>query len=291
MDGRADSPIADLGLSGEIAAVLDWWRAAGVDYLFHDEPAQWLSPARSTADAAAEARDELRGASGGDAVLQQRPRPGGSLAEARSPRPRGDTSIDTSAWPADLASFTDWWMTEAWLDEGRRGGPGSGRVPPRGPAGAALMVLVPDPEREDVDRLLSGPQGRLLDAMLWAFGIAADEAYVASVLPRHTPMAELDRLAPLGFAALVDHHVRLVSPKRLICLGHNILPLLQNELPNNPATARNLIHSLTNTPLLALRGLPALLARPKWKAEAWRNWLDWTAKDPAAQGMIEGSNA
>ncbi|MEO6093293.1 MAG: hypothetical protein ABIT04_00905 [Novosphingobium sp.] len=292
-----DSTLADSGLAAQFAAAIDWWREAGVDCAFHDEPAQWLSPAQPTAEAGAEAREELRGpartreAKRTEGQRRDVNRPLASLAPARVASLPEAVPLDTAGWPADFASFTDWWLTEPWLDDGRRGGAGSGRVPPRGQACAAVMVLVPDPEREDTERLLSGPQGRLLDAMLSAFGIAAGEAYVASVLPRHTPMADWDRLGALGFAALVAHHVKMVSPKRLICFGHTILPLLQNEPTNNAATATKLIHSPTNIPLLALRGLPALLARPKWKAEVWRNWLDWTAKDPADQGVKEGPHA
>jgi uracil-DNA glycosylase len=290
MDERADSTPADSGLAAGIAAVLDWWREAGVDCAFHDEPAQWLSHARPLADAAAEAR---RGPARTQPALPGRGLAGeqGSRVDARSAPSPGDAVIDTSAWPGDLASFTDWWLNEPWLDDGRPGGAGSGRVPPRGQEQAEVMVLIPDPEREDDDRLLSGPQGRLLDAMLSAFGIAAEQAYVASVLPRHTPMADWRRLGALGFPALIAHHVRLVSPKRLICLGHNILPLLETEPPNNAANPTNLIHSLTNTPLLAIHGLSALLGRPGLKAEVWRNWQNWTANDPVVQRAAKGSNA
>ncbi len=69
------------------------------------------------------------------------------------------------------------------------------RIAPRGAAGVELMIVVPEPEREDEAVLLSGPQGKLLDAMLEAFGLNADQVYFASVLPRHLPGADWNALA------------------------------------------------------------------------------------------------
>lgn len=248
------------GFTEEIAAAIDWWRDAGVDCHFNDEPANWLAPA---------------------ATLPTRPggglnRPGASPANLRGeaevpPAPEKPT-FSRSDWPQDLAAFTQWWLSDPLLDDGRT----TGRVPPRGCQGAEFMVIVPDPERDDDDSLLAGPQGKLLDAMLAAMAIAPDQVYIASVLPRHMPMADWPALAEKGFGALLCHHVKLAAPRRLIALGSNILPLLGNDPAHNPAVLRSFNQEGVTLPLLAGKGLAALLERPRWKAGLWQAWLDWT---------------
>lgn len=251
-----DQPKA--GFADTFAGAIDWWREAGVDCDFADEPARWLAP-----PAEAKAAPERR-----PAVTPTPPPP--------PPKP----TIDRAGWPQDLAGFASWWLAEPALDEGRT----SGRVAPRGTPGARLMVIVPDPERDDADRLLSGPQGRLLDAMLGAMGIDAQEVYLASVLPRHMPMPDWPALAEKGFGALLLHHVKLTAPQRVIALGSNILPLLGNDPAHNPAVLREINHEGLTIPLLAGKSLSALLERPRWKAGLWQGWLDWTQHE--ADGRV-----
>lgn len=234
----------------EFAAALDWWRAAGVDCDFADEPRRWLAPAEPPP-----AAPERRAAAAPSAPPEPPP-----------------AKVDRSAWPQDLADFSPWWLSDPALDDGRT----SGRVAPRGTAGADVMVIVPDPEREDTDRLLSGPQGKLLDAILPAMGIAPERTYVASVLPRHMPMADWAALTEQGFGALLGHHVKLVAPGRLIALGSNILPLLGHDPAHSPAVSRVFNHEGMTIPLLSGKALAALLERPRWKAGLWQGWLNWT---------------
>ena len=139
------------------------------------------------------------------------------------------------------------------------------------------MVIVAHPEVEDTERLLSGPEGKLLDAMLHAMGIAPEAAYVASALPRHTPHADWAGAASTGMGKALLHHIELVSPNRLIVFGGNILPLLSNDLPNSPADSLKVNHDAEKIALLVTRELGALLERPRWKAGFWQRWLEWTS--------------
>ena len=250
MDNRPNPPLADA-----IAAAFDWWREAGVDCDFADEPADWL--ARETPAVAAQP------------VPEAMPREFG----APEPAARAVVTVDAAALPADLASFAEWWLAEPTLDDGRLGG----RVPPHGVQAAEWMVVVSEPEQGDCERLLSGPQGRLLDGVLAALGCDPAQAYVASVLTRHTPMADWDAIAARGLGRVLAHHVALVRPRRLIVFGNNILPLLVNDPAHNPAVLREFHHDGGSIPLFAARGLPALLERPRWKAALWQGLLDWSA--------------
>jgi DNA polymerase len=252
---------------------MDWWREAGVDCDFADTPTRWLIP-QENAEPAREGRDPRRQDAPAAAEGASRLRQG-----AEPERAPASPIVDRSAWPQDLAAFTAWWLSEPAHDDGRL----SGRVAPRGRQGAELMIIVPDPERgddaEQGGRLLSGRQGHLLDAMLAAMGVAAEDTYVASVLPRHTPMADWAAIAEKGFGALLCHHVALVGPRRLVALGSNILPLLGNDPAHSPAVLMQFNQHGATIPLLAGKSLAALLERPRWKAGLWQGWLDWTGGD------------
>lgn len=239
----------------QIAAAFEWWRDAGVDSDFTDDPKNWIvDPAEAAAKAAT------------PAVPQFIP-PKPVIPEA--------PKIEDASIPDGLPAFVEWWLSEPLLDAGRV----AGRVPPRGAEQADVMILVPHPEVEDSETLLSGPQGRLLDAMLQAMGIAPDKAYVASALPRHTPHADWDALAESGMGLALARHVKLVSPHRLLVFGPNILPLLSNDPPNSPADLRQFNHGDGNFALLVARELGALLERPRWKAGFWQRWLEWTSEN------------
>jgi DNA polymerase len=241
-------------LSDDFAAALAWWREAGVDCDFRDEPADWI--------AASAPPEKPAAASATKPESRQKSAP----AEPQPPE------IDRTSWPQELEAFAPWWLSEPWLDNGRT----AGRVPPRGASGARLMFVVPEPEEEDGDRLLSGPQGRLLDAIVAAIGLAPSDIYIGSVLPRHTPMADWKSVSEHGMGEILAHHIKLVNPERIVAFGNNILPLFGNDLPNSGQNLLDFNHESLSIPLLAATNLAVLLARPRAKARLWRQWLDWT---------------
>ncbi|MEZ5744821.1 MAG: hypothetical protein R3D89_14135 [Sphingomonadaceae bacterium] len=241
------------GMADAIAGALDWWREAGVDCNFADDAQSWLAEEQ---EPQAEAAPPER---------KPAPKPATPAPEPEAPK------LDKASIPNALPAFQDWWLAEPLLADG----PPSRRVSPRGTAGAKLMVLVPEPEREDRETLLSGPQGKLLSAMLAAMGIAEDQAYLASALPRHTPGADWAAIHALGMADVIARHVALAAPERLMILGTNVLSLSGHEPPQGPAVLRIFNHEGGSVPLLAARGLPALLEQPRWRAAIWRSWLDW----------------
>lgn len=239
----------------DITGALDWWREAGVDCDFVDEPRAWLASPEAPADErTAPERRAVRAA---------------AEAAAAETAPR----LDPGLLPGDIDAFRSWWMSEALLDAG-----GSGiRVLPAGPVGAPLMVVVEEPEPEDREALLAGPQGRLLDAVLAAFGFGRDQVYLASALPRHTPGADWAALERQGIGQVLAHHVGLARPERLLLLGGSILPLIGHELPQPAAVLRHFNQEGRSIPMLASWGLPALARQPRAKAVLWKNWLEWTA--------------
>lgn len=253
---------AKSGLAQQLAAALDWWRDAGVDGDLRDEAQGWIALSEPEAPAAESASASPR--------------------TPRQPRAKAEpviaAPIDRSGWPADLESFAAWWSREPWLD----GGQVNTRILPRGAQGAELMIVVPEPEAEDSERLLSGPQGRLLDAMLAAMGIAPGAVYLASALPRHTPHADWAALGRAGMGEVLRHHAALVAPRRMIVLGANVLPLLSTDPPNKLDVLPKFHHVGGSVPLLVQRELAILLERPRWKAAVWQDWLAWNSGVSAA---------
>lgn len=256
MDGATKPDIA-----AEIAGALEWWRDAGVDCDFTDDPADWLAKAATPEPETT--------------VPQPSAQPSAQPAETAPPRALiGGPPED---WPCDLAAFQAWWLTEPSLDHGDV----SRRVPPRGAAGAELMVLVADPEEGEREILRANPQsksplGKLLAGIIAALGLDDAQVYVASALPRPTPLPDWRQLAADGLGAVVAHHVALAAPKRLLVFGSGVSSLLGHDPANKPELLLGFNHDGRSLPLLAAMDLAALLARPRAKAGLWQRLLDWT---------------
>lgn len=251
-------------LARELAAAMDWWRNAGVDLDFADDATAWLreeevaEPAVDAHDTANEAREPH------SAPPQEK--------DATSVAPAARINLLGDEPPQTLEAFRQFWLEAPGLDAiGPRG-----RVAPRGVADADLMVLVVDPEQGDTDRLMSGPQGRLLDRMLAAMGIAEDRTYIASALPRHTPMADTAAIATGGMDEVLALHVTLAKPKRVLALGRGILPLIGHDRAQDHSSLREIHHGAATTPLLVSEGLDSMMSMPRLKARLWRRWIEWS---------------
>ncbi|TCD05325.1 hypothetical protein EYB45_07555 [Erythrobacteraceae bacterium CFH 75059] len=191
----------------------DWWRLAGVDQLYADEPAPLAAPPRDPAE------DGSGGASATSAAHAENHQP----VSASGPAAR--FGGEEASWPRNLAAFRQWWLDEPLL--GERGA--YPRIPPAGERGAQLMIVVPEPEAEDRDALLSGPLGQTCRHMLRAMQIDPASAYLASALPRHTPLADFAALAKEGLGDILRLHITLASPRQVLVLGRSLHPLLVDD--------------------------------------------------------------
>lgn len=240
-------------LADQFAAAIDWWRSAGVDHDYVDDATDWLAePEEEPVHKAVEERP-----TGTDAALAAPP----------------ETKIDLLGEnpPGDIEAFREWWLSAPEIDAG---GPG-GRVAPRGPIAAELMVLVMDPEAGDGEKLLSQGHGRLLANFLRAAGIDETRVYFASVLPRPTPMAEASSIELSGMGDVMRHHIALAAPKRILAFGRNILPLLGHDVAHDPASSLEFNRNGESLPLMGVVGLDSLGSVPRLKAVFWQKWLDW----------------
>ncbi|MFC3099607.1 hypothetical protein [Altererythrobacter lauratis] len=245
------SPGPSADLAEQFAAAIAWWRDAGVDCDFADSPVRWMQDAT-----------DAQGKPSGVAEQEPAPRP-----EQPVPPPLPRIGGERANWPTSFAEFVPWWLTEPSL------GPPARRIAPRGVASAALMVLVPMPEAEDHDHLLSGRHGTLIANMQRAMGLAPDAICVAAALPSHLPHPGWDSLRTSGLGDVLLHLLDLAAPQRLLVLGMDILPLLGldkrrgvQQLPLNEGAL----------PLLASHAPDNLLANSVARAQLWERWLEWT---------------
>lgn len=232
-------------LASDYAAALDWWCEAGVDLDYSEEPAAWLREP----EIAAEPTPSPRPA----------PRPGAASALERAlTREQGaPVGGDPTRWPTDLAGFRDFWLTEPSLDPGSL----AERVAPMGEAGAALMIIAGQPDEGDREALFAGDQGALLTRILRAMAIAESDTYLASALPRCSPLPDWDDLAARGLAALTCHHIALARPRRLIVFGR----------------APEMLARESGVPMLAAPQLETLARSSSHKRRFWNAWLEWSA--------------
>jgi DNA polymerase len=239
-------------LAESLAAAQQWWRDAGVDYAFRDRPTGWLGE-EGPATQPAPTEPPMPAAS---APLPERPAIGGERA----------------GWPRDFAAFRDWWLAEPSLD----GGGLHPRVAPRGGPGAPVLMLVPMPEAEDRETLLSDRQGHLLASFARAAGLVSEEVALAAALPRHTPLPDWDALTARGHGDVLLHLLELARPRRLIAFGRSILPLLGHS----PAQAAPAVSELSiqgrSLPLLWTYAPERLLDNARSRAALWQRWLQWT---------------
>lgn len=232
-------------LAEDYAAALEWWREAGVDTDYVEEAHQWLRP------------PEIAQAPAPPPIVRIAARPQTAMERALAPAAGAPLGGDRARWPSDLDAFRAFWLTEPSLDPGALGD----RVAPIGDAGAALMVLVAQPDEGDREALLTGEQGALLTRIIQAMGVDGAQVYRASALPRVTPMPDWDELTARGLGEITRLHVALAAPRRLIAFGRAPAMLVEG----------------CGIPTLAAPQLEALARSPARKRQFWTAWLEFSA--------------
>lgn len=243
-----------------LEGAIGWWREAGVDNDFADAPGSWLAQPE-TGDAVAARPPPPPAQPAAQTPLQR------ALTPGRTPTIGGDRN----GWPDTLEEFREWWMTEPSLDDGAL----ERRIPPRGVAGAKLMILVGQPEADDAGGVLTGQAGGMLGSMLRAMAIEPHQAYLASALPTPRAMPQWDALGAAGLGDVVRHHIALAAPERLLAIGRSQLAMFAVD----PALAREpltLACGGKDVPLLAAPDLAELARSAVRRRNYWQRWLDWT---------------
>ena len=217
-------------------SALAWWLEAGVDIAVQEEPRDWLKPSAPRSSPAAE------------------PPPQSNLVQ-----PSQET----------LAELQQWLSSSVQLP---LAGPGAKRVLPHGPEDAAVMLLSDSPAIEDATagKPIGGDAWSLAERMLAAIGIAADQAYSASLSCFHSPGARMSPSDREACAEIAKRHIALARPKRLLLLGDGpCLALLGKRL----IEARGHVHKIEGVRTVATFHPRALINQPSNKSLAWKDLL------------------
>lgn len=247
--------------NAEALAVLDWYRAAGVDVPVGDEPVD-----RFAASAAAPARRPLPAAAG------------------PSPAPVPATPLVTD--PAETRQIAAAAMTLEQLRAAMNAYDGCALkhratqlVFADGNPEAEIMMVGEGPgEQEDkLGKPFVGRAGQLLDRMLAAIGLDRSKVYIANMVPwrppgnRNPTPDELAQCAPF-----LHRQVELVNPKLLVTLGN--VPTQALFATNQGITRvrgqwKTLEINAWHGPVLPTLHPAFLLRTPSAKAQAWKDML------------------
>ncbi|RDE06603.1 uracil-DNA glycosylase family protein [Sphingomonas aracearum] len=231
------------------ASLIGWWQEAGVEYLADESPRDWF------------------------AAPPPAPQPQPSAPAEGSPDPvAAPTAL--APLPATRDAFTAWRLSDAAPEARWPGRP----LAPTGAAGAALMILLDQPEREDAEsgQLLSGAAGRLFDRMLAAIGLDRSAVYLASVATVRPAAGRVFPEVAADLQAIARHHVALAAPRRLLLMGdaasRAILSTTSSEARGG-LRAVNLENGQAAVEVAAVATYHPrfLLDRPACKADAWRD--------------------
>lgn len=148
----------------------------------------------------------------------------------------------------------------------------------RGNPAAKLMVIGEAPSREDDSQgaPLLGATGQLLDRMLAAIGLGAEDSYVTNVCywaPPHGRKPEADELAMCR--PFVRRHIELAAPKVILLMGGIAMQSLcgASGIMRQHGQWQTIAFGDTDMPALPIYHPAFLLKQPALKADAWQDLL------------------
>lgn len=250
------------GAAGEtrdaLEALLRWYAAMGVDAALDETPHdRFVAPAPARPDAPRQAAAETR-----PAVPATAPAPVELLQ--REAEDRAAAAPDLTALRAAFETLPGFSLASAARMIWAGGAPG-----------APVMVVcgAPDSDDERDGAILSGPGGRLFDAMMRAIGLTRDDLYIAPLVPWRPPGNRPPSPAELAVCLpFARRHIALARPRLLLCLGERAAqPLLASSEPISRLRGRWHTYEGNHetVKLLATYSLPYLLSQPLQKRRAW----------------------
>ena len=227
--------------AADAASMLGWWLQAGVDVAVAEIPRNWLKPKEASVPSATPVR----------------------TAPPTSPGAVELPDSDT------LDLFRDWLETAPALPLANAG---SKRVLPHGAEAAPVMLIAEMPTGEDAvaGRPIAGDAWTLMERMLAAIGIAAGDAYSASLSCFHSPGPRMTSQEIETCAAIARRHIVAAKPQRLLLLGDAPARAL---LGKPLAAARGHVHKIEGIRAVTTFHPRFLMNRPSDKALAWRDLL------------------
>jgi DNA polymerase len=257
----ADVPLTD----ADALAMLDWYRAAGVDIAVGDEPVD-----RFAASAAAPAKRVLPAAAGpAPAPLPAAP----LVTDPAETREIAAAAMSLDALRAAMNAYDGCALkhraTQLVFSDGN-------------PQARIMLVGEGPGENEDKEgKPFVGRAGQLLDRMLAAIGLDRTKVYIANMVPwrppgnRNPTPDELAQCAPF-----LHRQVELVNPKLLVTLGNVPTQALfgtSQGITRMRGQWKTLEINAWHGPALPTLHPAFLLRTPSAKAQAWKDMLSLKA--------------
>ena len=251
------NPSTDSALAAQ--SFIDWWKAAGVEYVIEDAPINWLAE-KPLPPPVEPARPAIKPVA---AAIQP--------VAAPAPRVKAE-------WPGTFEALQASLMTDRSLPGN---GYGTANALPDGNAGAQTLVISDYPEESE---LAAGKMGALplLQNMLRAAGITADNccfAALAYTRPASGSLRETDKALLREF---IHHQIGLIAPKRILLLGTNATRiLLGSDLMEARGKLQIINHNVGKMAALATYHPRTLSSQPISKAKAWADLQMFMQEDSA----------
>lgn len=252
-------------------AVLDWYRAAGVDVAVGEEPIDRFAQRPTVRSVLPQAATLQPSASQSDAAPLAAPAIGADPAEARS-------------LAASAQSLTE---LEALL--GQYDGCGlklraTQLVFADGNPDASIMLIgeAPGAEEDRIGKPFVGKSGQLLDRMLAAIGLDRSKVYIANTVPWRPPGNRTPTPEEMALCLPFLHRqVELVAPKVIMTLGG---PAMQTLFDTTSGIIKmrgkwaNLSIGRHQAEAVATLHPAYLLRNPAAKEQAWQDMLSLKLK-------------
>ena len=203
-----------------------------------------------------------------------------SLESPPSPTPKPETFSASDPAPiaaacktiAELKTALDAYDAGALSDGARQA------VLARGNPDAELMVIGEAPGREEDQAGLPfvGRSGQLLDQMLGAIGLGADDVYIGNVCFWRPPNNRKPGLDELELCRpFVNRHIELVKPKLIFLAGGTSMQVMTGVtgIMRNRGQWQTINIGTGEIPTLPIYHPAFLLRQPALKAEAWQDLL------------------
>lgn len=232
-----------------IRSLQNWWSLAGVEIDYADQPSALLA-----------AETAVPTTTSPPPASVTKPVP-----EELSP------PVTDEPLPAAYKDFVD------WLANGREpieANWSKHRVAPQGALEPEVMTIsaLPEKNRNGDVQLFNSDNRKLLDKMLAAIGCDSQRSYSATIALSLPVDGRIDERHWPTLKNRILHHIGLVRPKRVICLGDLAAKIIFGEdLMSARKNKQFINHESSRTEAIVTFHPRILIERPLFKAEAWKD--------------------
>ena len=253
----------------ELESYWEWWRMAGVEQGYAEQPSGWLeavsdekvnaAPQPIAQPKARQADPKNTNIAGQQNAIKQKPAAPSPIAE----KPK--------QLPENFEDIARWWQTSDDVMMTSGIGP---RILPALIKAPKLLIISDMPDQDDAERLFTGASGALLNNILNAAHIEREAAAFLSIWPQYSlaPKLEMDR--QFYWAEIVQHLIALIDPHHIMLCGNfaNMIVTGKDRVENQRSLP-NINHNQRSIPLSVSVHPRTLLNRPTLKRAAWNDWL------------------